>query len=237
MLWRGSYWPAHLGVAVNGFSLRLTFLVLLASAALAQQAPDTAPAGDTVKEQQKAPETKRPARKKIYHNSDLASPETKPEAEKDSTANPVAGSAAVKAGGSATPAVQATSAARKTNPPVAEPSRSPIFDSPKDLSPDVIVVPAGTKIQVNILDGNVTVPVRVGWATPIPALTKVTVEVSVPYDPAYGPYYDDPYSAEVAQLTAVTLDGTNYDVQTDQVPVLLGSEATFTLLADLTLKP
>ncbi|MGO9402393.1 MAG: hypothetical protein ACLPVW_02855 [Terriglobales bacterium] len=222
---------------MNGFLLRVAFLVLLASAALAQQAPESTPTANTANQQQETTQPKKFVRKKVYHNSDLASPETKSQAEKDSAANPVAGSAAVKAGGSATPAAQAPSGASKTNPPAAEPSRSPIFDSPKDLSPDVIVVPAGTKIQVNILDGNVTVPVRVGWATPIPALTKVTVEVSVPYDPAYGPYYDDPYSAEVAQLTAVTLDGTNYDLQTDQVPVLLGSEATFTLLADLTLKP
>jgi hypothetical protein len=41
-----------------------------------------------------------------------------------------------------------------------------------------------------------------------------------------------------AATTAVTLDGTRYDLQTDQIPVQAGSvsEATFTLLKDVTLK-
>ncbi len=230
---------------MHGFSLRLTFLALLASAALAQQAPETTPAGDTVNEQQKTTQTKKFApKKKIYHNADLASPEAKPEADKDSPANPVSSSATAKAGAASTPAAPAASRPGKTSRPEAETNRSSVFDAPKDNSPDVIVIPAGTKIQVDILDGKVTVPVRVGWATPIPALTKVAVEISVPYYPVYGtyyrasvPYYNDLYSAEVAQLTSVTLDGTRYDLQTDQIPVMAGSEATFTLQADLTLKP
>ena len=198
------------------------------------------PAGDTVKQQQKATETTKVApKKKIYHNSDLASPETKPEPENNTAAKPVTGSAATaNAAHSSTPVAPAASRSQKTNRPKADTIRSSIFDSPKDNAPDVIVVPAGTKIQVDIIDGKVTVPVRVGWATPIPASSKVTVEVSVPYSPDYyGRYYDNLYSAEVAQLTAVTLDGTSYALQTDQIPVLLGSEATFTLLADLTLQP
>lgn len=226
---------------MHGFSLRLTFLALLASAALAQQAPETTPAGDTVNEQQKTTPTKKLAtKKKIYHNSDLASPGTKPEA--DSPTNVVSGSTAVNNGDSSTPVAPAAGSSEKTSRPEAETTRSSVLDARKDNAPDVIVVPAGTRIQVNILDGKVTVPVRVGWATPIPALTKVAVEISVPYYPVYGPYYpasvpyyNNLYSAEVAQLTAVTLDGIRYDLQTDQIPVL-GSEATFTLLNDLTLK-
>lgn len=232
----------QLGVTVNRFSLRLTFLALLASAALAQQAPESAPTVDTVNQQQQTTETKKVApKKKIYHNSDLASPETKPDP--GSPTNVVSGSAAAKAGDSSTPAAPAGGSSEKTNRREAEPSRSSVLDAPKDNAPDVIVVPAGTRIQVNILDGNVTVPVRVGWATPIPALTKVAVEISVPYYPDYGPYYpgsvpyyNNLYSAEVAQLTAVTLDGIRYDLQTDQIPMIGGSEATFTLQADLTLK-
>lgn len=220
---------------MHGFSLRLTFLALLTSAALAQQAPENTPAGDTANEQQKTTQTKKLApKKKIYHNADLASPETKREA--DSPTNVVSGGAAVNNGDSSTPVAPAASRSEKTNRSKAETIRSSVFDAPKENAPDVIVIPAGTKIQVDIIDGKVTVPVRVGWATPIPALTKVTVEISVPYYPAYGQYYDNPYSAEVAQLTSVTLDGTRYDLQTDQIPVLAGSEATFTLLNDLTLK-
>jgi len=229
----------QLGVAVNRFSLRLTFLAWLASAALAQQAPESAPTADTVKQQQQTTETKKVApKKKIYHNSDLASPDTKPEAKNDTAAKPVTGGAAtVNAAHSSTPVAPAASGSQKTNRPKAATIRPSIFDSRKDSAPDVIVIPAGTKIQVDIIDGKVTVPVRVGWDTPIPALTNVKVEISVPYYPAYGRYDDNLYSAEVAQLTAVTLDGTSYELQTDQIPVLAGSEATFTLQADLTLKP
>ncbi len=227
---------------MHGFSLRLTFLALLASAALAQQAPENTPAGDTVNEQQKTTQTKKVAtKKKIYHNADLASPGTKPEA--DSPTNLVSGSAAVNTGDASTPVAPAAGSSEKTNRPEAETIRLSVLDAPKDNAPDVIVVPAGTRIQVNILDGKVTVPVRIGWATAIPALTKVAVEISVPYYPVYGPYYpasepyyNNLYSAQVAQLTAVTLDGTRYDLQTDQIPVMAGSEATFTLLNDLTLK-
>ncbi len=227
---------------MHGFSLRLMFLALLASAALAQQAAESTLAGDTVNQQQKTTQTKKLApKKKIYHNADLASPGTKPEA--DSPTNAVSGDAAVNTGDSSTPVAPAAGSSEKKNRPEAEPTRSSVLDAPKENAPDVIVVPAGTRIQVNILDGQVTVPVRVGWATPIPALTKVAVEISVPYYPVYGPYYpgsvpyyNNPYSAQVAQLTAVTLDGTRYDLQTDQIPVMAGSEATFTLQADLTLK-
>ena len=227
---------------MNGFSLRLTFLALLTSAALAQQAPENTPAGDTVNEQQKTTQTKKRAtKKKIYHNADLASPGSNPEA--DSPTDVVSGDADANTGDASTLASPAAGNSEKTNRSKAETTRSSVLDAAKENEPDVIVVPAGTQIQVNIIEGKVTVPVRVGWATAIPALTKVAVEISVPYYPVYGPYYggsvpyyNNLYSAEVAQLTSVTLDGTRYDLQTDQIPVLAGSEAKFTLLKELTLK-
>jgi hypothetical protein len=239
---------------MNEFSLRRTFvaLALLASAALAQQAPENTPAADAPKAQQKPEKAKKPAPKKIYTNADLASSDANPEADKagtkDGPANPVAGGDSVKANNSSTPAAQTSNSSQKANPSASTPSRSGVFDRPQQTSPDVIVVPAGRQIKVDISEenpprdvplrmfsGKVTVPVRVGWATAIPALTKVTVEVSALYYPVPGRSVD--YQG-VAQLTAVMLDGTRYDLHTDQVPMLAGSasELTFTLLKDVTLK-
>jgi len=219
-------------------SLRLTFaaVVLLASAGLAQQPPENTPAGDATPEQQKAEKAKKPAPKKIYTNADLASPETKPEADqKDSPANPVAGGNAVKAGDSSASATPASGSAEKTNPSAPDTSRPPVMDARKHTSTTVAVIPAGTQIKVNVSDGTVMMPVRVGWATPIPALTKVTVEVSPVYYPVWGGYSANLGYQEVAQLTAVTLHGKHYDLQSDQIPVQPG-EVTFTLQKDVKLK-
>lgn len=64
-----------------------------------------------------------------------------------------------------------------------------VLDRPKDSRPDVIVVPAGTELKVDIGDHKTVIPVRVGFATPIPALSQVTVQVTrtsvaIPY--SYG---------------------------------------------------
>jgi hypothetical protein len=237
---------------MNGFSRRLTFvaLALLVPAALAQQVPENTPAAEAPKAQQKPEKAKKPAPKRIYTNADLASSDPKPEADKkDEPANPVAGGDSVKADNSSTSAAPTPNSCEMKNPPASATYRLSVLDVPKQTSPDGIVVPAGTQIKVDISEenpprdvaprtfsGKVTIPVRVGWATAIPALTKVTVEVSTLYYPGPGRYYSVDYP-QAAQLTAVVLDGTSYDVQTDQVPVLAGSasEVTFTLLNDVTL--
>lgn len=226
---------------MTSFSLRLTLaaVVGLASAGFAQQPPESKPAGDAIPEQQKADKAKQPAPKKIYTNADLVSPETKPETGKlDSPTNSAAGSDAVKAGDTSTPATQTSNSSEGTNPPAPETTRSPVFDFPKQTSPDVFVIPAGTQIRVNISTGKVTTPVRVGWATPIPALTQMTVEVSTVYYPVRGRDAVNLAYQEVAQLTAVTLHGKHYDLQSDQIPVNAGlpTEVTFTLQKDVRLK-
>ena len=100
----------------------------------------------------------------------------------------------------------------------------------------MIVVPAGTEIRVDVRERKVVVPVRVGFSTPIPALSKVAVQVSRSYVPAgYGsngaPSVD---FVDYATVAAVTVEGRTYEVKADTVPLLRGetnSEVTFVLSA------
>ena len=113
------------------------------------------------------------------------------------------------------------------------PTRS-VYDRPDDSAADVVVVPAGTEIHVNILDGNVALPVRMGFATPIPALSKVTVKLFGVRD--YESYWEFSGLSDYASLTSVTIDNVTYPVQTDTVPYYAGEEV-FTLTAPLTIRP
>jgi len=128
------------------------------------------------------------------------------------------------------------------------PSR-PVTDRANEKVPDFLIVPAGTEIKVDIseenpdrepehvLQGKVVAPVRVGFATAIPALSKTTVQLSLRY---YDAGYLQPGYANVARLTAVTVDGTTYDVESSEIPVgplpALTSEVSFTLLRALAIK-
>jgi hypothetical protein len=108
------------------------------------------------------------------------------------------------------------------------------LDRPKDTTPDVITVPAGTELKVDIYKHKVVVPVRVGFATPIPALSQVTVQVTRAYVNTSYSYRGMPYVdfVESATVTAITVAGTTYEVQTDTVPLMKGatnSEVTFIL--------
>jgi hypothetical protein len=105
---------------------------------------------------------------------------------------------------------------------------SSILDRSKDSRPDVIVIPVGTELKVDIEQHKIIVPVRVGFATPIPALSQVTVEVrrsfeSAPYVSSGSSYsnYDAPFLdyVEYATVTAVTVAGKTYPVQTDSLPL------------------
>ena len=113
-------------------------------------------------------------------------------------------------------------------------ARSPIFDQPKQDNPETIVVPAGTKIVVDIFEenpprnvsrlrtGKVVNIVQVGSTVVIPALSKITIQ----------------YSVGTMELTEVTVDGVHYKLQTDRITLQDGStsEATFTLRTALTIK-
>jgi len=106
-------------------------------------------------------------------------------------------------------------------------ARSPVFDQPKQDSPDAIVVHAGTKIVVDISEenpprnvsrlqtGKVVEIVQVGSTVVIPALSKVTIQ----------------HSGGTMELTEVIINGVRYKLQTDRLTLEDGStsEATFTL--------
>ncbi len=139
----------------------------------------------------------------------------------------------------ATTKCEPTQADANKNNPTSCSSVAPVLDRPKDSTADVIIVPAGTELTVDLDSHKTVVPVRVGFATPIPALSQVTVEVSrtsfaIPYFDAGTPYAGIPYAsyAEYATITAVTVAGRTYPVQTDSMPLQIGgtnSELTFTL--------
>jgi len=128
----------------------------------------------------------------------------------------------------------------------------PVTDRVKEKAPDFLIVPAGTEIKVDIseenpdrepehvLQGKVVAPVRIGFATAIPALSKTAVQLSLRYyDAGYGPGSQPGYT-NVAQLTAVTVDGTTYDVESNEISVGptpgLTQEVSFTLLRALAIK-
>lgn len=116
---------------------------------------------------------------------------------------------------------------------ISDNERFPVFDHGKQ-APETIVVPAGTKITVDISEenpprnvsrvhpGKVINIVQVGSTVVIPALSTVAIQES----------------AGVMQLTEVTLDGIRYELQTDHVARQEGSmsEATFTLTKSFTIK-
>jgi hypothetical protein len=113
-----------------------------------------------------------------------------------------------------------------------------VLDRPKDSRPDVIVVPAGTELKVDIDQHKTVIPVRVGFATPIPALSQVTVEETRAYvgipDFSGTPYPTLAYVdyMEYATVTAITVAGNTYEVQTNSLPLQKGgtnSEVTFVL--------
>ena len=87
--------------------------------------------------------------------------------------------------------------------------------------PDPYVVPAGTEIRVDLTESKITGPVRLGFATPIPALTKVAVDTDRAYlQNNYRTYpRDGPDYIEYATVTAITIDGKTYEVRTNRVQV------------------
>ena len=110
-----------------------------------------------------------------------------------------------------------------------------VLDRPAGEKPAPYIVPAGTEIRVDVVEGKVIVPVRVGFATPIPALSKVAVQVNRVYAPAYldanGVRQDGGNAsyAEYGVLTAVTVDGVTYPVQSNSVPLASAGSMAVTL--------
>jgi len=104
-------------------------------------------------------------------------------------------------------------------------------DSAAEKADDLLIVPEGTQLNIDISEGKVVVPVRVGFATAIPALSKATVRVSL---------QGTGDSVYIAELTDVTVEGVRYGVQADLVavpgPRAVPSEVTFTLLKPVSIQ-
>jgi hypothetical protein len=106
----------------------------------------------------------------------------------------------------------------------------------------MIVVPAATEIWVDVPERKVVVPVRIGFSTPIPALSKVVVQISRTYvnngyEDRGMPYVD---YVDYATVTSVVIGGTSYSVQTDTVPLFRGegaanADVTFRLASPLSI--
>lgn len=113
-----------------------------------------------------------------------------------------------------------------------------ILDRPKDANPDEIIVPAGSEIRVDVYERKIVNPVRVGFSTPIPALSRVAVRVDRSYVPsaysANGSSYLD--YVDYATLKAVTIGDMEYALQAEPQPLLPGAtnrDVTFVLSAPL----
>jgi hypothetical protein len=218
-------------------TLTIAILVIgLVSVGNAQQVPATDSVADAAREQkQSKSEPKASVKKKVYTNADVAPSDAA--AEKDAQANPPATfpqpvTAPVRPSSSNSRQPAAVKNTKAQDPDV---PRSSILDRPKHDSPETIVVPAGTRITVDVFEENpprnlplrvhsakVINIVQVGSTVVIPALSKVTIQEST----------------GVMELTDVTIDGVRYDLQTDRVPLSAASmsEATFTLRRDFTIK-
>jgi hypothetical protein len=216
------------------------FLVLV-SVAWAQQSPPAPSIVDAAREQREIQRQhdKSAQTTKVLTNDDLvaSSKTSTPDASEQSPSgvNPKFKETA-DSQNSSEPAIRETEASKGNSESRA--LAGPVLDRPQDSKPDVFVVPAGTELKVDIDQHKITVPIRIGFATAIPALSQVSVEIARSYvsvpDFSTSISYVDYF--EFATLTAVTVGGDTYPVQTDSLRLLKGainSELTFTLMAPL----
>jgi hypothetical protein len=215
----------------------------------AQQNSQDKPLGDVAREQQnKRKGQKKSTSRKTYTNDDVfrtAIPDSDhvkmspPSATGSGDATPVKKPECVPDCGDVMRASQAYSSAAVC---------------PLNSAPDTLVVPAGTEIRVvmqpapdmtpsHVSTAKVVVPVRMGFETAIPALSKMTVKVTPTT------YYNAGYNASesvvgipeqqvvmaVVELTSLTVGKVTYRVKTNAIPLFgsplldIMSEMTFTL--------
>ena len=220
--------------------------LLLAATVQSQQSDQNRPLGDVARDQKQARKQQKKTAEKMYTEIDASTDTAEPEKEevdsqpssvKDTLSKASAETAKSERG-------QAEGGQLKT-------VHRPVFDRAKTDKPDFIIVPVGTEIRVDIVDGKVVVPVRVGFATPIPALSRASVKVNRGYSipSAYNAYdntanYPVPY-IETADLTSITVGAVAYPVHATTVPLNSGAtqenkasipsirDATFVLTAPL----
>ena len=191
--------------------------------AFAQSVSTTQPLS-TVAHEKKDAKSKSVKAAKVFTNDDLTSRSAEPSAR--STSSPRA-------------FVQ-ESEGEKREPANHSLATTNVVDRQKGASPDVIVIPAGTELKIDVSQHKTVAPVRVGFATPIPALSQVTVQLTRSYVsllfpslsyPSYTPNPNVDYT-EYATITAVNVEGKTYQMQTDSVPLWRGgtnSDVTFVL--------
>jgi hypothetical protein len=200
------------------------------------------PLGDVAREQREL--RKQPKPEKVYGNKDVA-PATLPDnSVSTSSQSAEVKSAEAKSAEVSSEAGKVVDAKAKAYLPAAggmaaakaeTPFSRTALDRPKDSAAenadDLLIVPEGTQLKIDISEGKVVVPVRVGFATAIPALSKATVRVSL---------QGTGDSVYIAELTDVTVEGVRYGVQADLVavpgPQALPSEVTFTLLKQVSIQ-
>ena len=184
----------------------LGLVLLLSVTAYTQQSSLNKPLGDVAREQQAAHAQQK--KSSIVHTEVDGS--IAPEA---SDASPTSSAKSATA--------QDVKAPKSLAKSPAQSGPQSVLDRPLGEKPDPYVVPAGTEIRVDLTESKITVPVRLGFATPIPALTKVAVQTDRTYfQTVYGAYgADNPGYVEYSTLTAVTVDGKTYPVQTNRVQV------------------
>jgi len=194
----------------------LAAALLVVSPTNSQQNEDARPLGDVAREQQLKRKQKAKTGGTVHIDIAADPNKAEPNQEKANT-EPSSGS----------------SAPSKRSPEAVKPQESippsnrayhSVFDRAKINKPDFLILPAGTEIRVDIVDGKVIVPVRVGFATPIPALSRAEVTVNRKYYAPYNVSYDvsGTYAGmytENAELASVTVDSVAYPVKATVVPL------------------
>ncbi|MGH9512106.1 MAG: hypothetical protein ACRD2U_08200 [Terriglobales bacterium] len=199
----------------------IAVLILMGAMAQSQDADPQQPLGDIARGQQELHPKSQSAGERVYTDEDFTNQSKLVDG---SEVNEAPSAPESKASGTERNRDQA-----KPKDSVAQSGKSlraqSVFDRKHDSADDVIVVPAGTKIQVNMMDRDVEAPVRLRFSTPIPALTKVSLHI-------YGSHYRGGYYASLARIT---IGDVTYRVQSDTVPCATG-DGVFTLTAPLRIK-
>jgi hypothetical protein len=215
----------------------LSTVLLLASSASAQQDSQDKSLGDVARQQREAKkqDQKNADNEKVITNDDVVSGS----ARAAGSSNGASSSATEKNSGvtkDAKDEAQSAAVENKERQSERRPATS-VLDRTKDSAPDLIIVPSGTELKVDVDNGKTIVPVRVGFATPIPALSQVAVQIGRDY--AYIPNsFEGTFATsyvdyvEYATITAVTVGDKTYDGQTNSLPLPRGgtnNELTFVL--------
>jgi hypothetical protein len=192
------------------------------SLALAQTPSQDKPLGDLAREQkaQKNQQTKGAKKLSVVEASNNSSAPASAVETTSSTQKPVA-------------VEPVRSQAASSQADTVKSKQSDVFDHALNSKTEPLVVPAGTEIRVDLVEGKVIVPVRVGFATPIPALSKVAVQVNRTYYPTGFINTSDRVGyvgyADYATLTAVTVGGRTYPVESAAIPVATPGSSAVTV--------